>query len=377
MKDTKQKTRKSTKSFLVDSVKGVTLGISAAIPGLSAGTIAVAESCYDTLIDAITSLRKAFKKNFLILLPYILGMLVGALAALVGIGKGYDAAPFSLTGLFAGFVFGSLPVTFKELKHGKNGKEVTIHILNLILCFLIAGGLGVGAALAKLDLATSLQDRVWWMYLLIPVAGFIAAAACIIPGISGSMTLMVIGIYYPINYTFFHFHEESSHGLSIWISSDGAYIGTGVVLFILLALGALAGVIVSSKVMKVLLKKHRVSTFYGILGLILGSLISMFINSDIYPLYPTIQTWDYIVGAVLFVIAAVLVYLLIRYTDKKNAKQAAEAEAVPATEGAAPAVETVAETTTTTPTIEETVPEENTDPTAKPEETNAVDDTKN
>ena len=55
-------------SFLLDSAKGVTLGISVAIPGLSAGTIAVAERCYDTLIDSITSLRKEFKKNFFILL---------------------------------------------------------------------------------------------------------------------------------------------------------------------------------------------------------------------------------------------------------------------------------------------------------------------
>ena len=315
--ETKAKKR-NVGHFLLDGVKGITLGISAAIPGLSAGTIAVAESCYDTLIDAITSLRKTFKKGFLVLLPYILGLIIGALAALIGIDKGYQAAPFSLTGLFAGFVFGSLPITFKELKKGNNAKETTIHIISFLLCLIVAGGIGVLCALTKLDLASYLQTRVWWMYLLVFLAGIIAAGACIVPGISGSMSLMVIGMYYPILHTFFSRKDD----LSIWKSSEGSYIGTGVVLLLLLVIGAVIGVVLSSKMMKVLLSKHRVSTFYGILGLILGSLVSMFINADIYPKYQAgIATWDYIVGAVLFCLAAVAIFFLIKYSDKKKAKQ--------------------------------------------------------
>ena len=54
--------KKTPISFIIDVVKGITLGISAAVPGLSAGTIAVAEKCYDGLIDNITGLKKHFKK---------------------------------------------------------------------------------------------------------------------------------------------------------------------------------------------------------------------------------------------------------------------------------------------------------------------------
>ena len=316
-----KKERNKVGGFFLDGAKGITLGISAAIPGLSAGTIAVAESCYDTLIDAITSLRKNFKENFLMLLPYLLGLLIGALAALIGIQKGYDAAPFSLTGLFAGFVFGSLPITFKELKKGTDPKEKTIHCLSFLLCLLVAGGIGVLCALTKVNLASYLQARVWWMYLLVLFAGILAAGACIVPGISGSMTLMVIGMYYPILNTFF----SRSDDLSIWSSDNGSYIGTGVVLLILLIVGAIIGVVLSSKMMKILLAKHRVSTFYGILGLILGSLVSMFINADIYPKYQAgIATWDYIVGAVLFCLSASAIFFLIKYTDKKQKKAVVE-----------------------------------------------------
>lgn len=304
--------------FLVDGAKGVTLGISAAVPGLSAGTIAVAESCYDTLIDAIASLRKEFGKSFLTLLPYIVGLIVGAMAALIGIAKGYEAAPFSLTGFFAGFVFGSLPVTFKELKRGNSHKEKTTHVLSFVLCLLLAGGIGVLTALTRVDLASYLQQRVWWIYLLAVVSGLVASFACIVPGISGSMSLMVIGMYYPILHTFF----SRSDGLSIWGNPDGGYVGTGIVLLLLLALGAVIGVVLASKIMKVLLSKHRVSTFYGILGLILGSLVSMFVNSDIYPKYQAgIATWDYILGAVLFAVSSCAVILLLRYADKKKAQK--------------------------------------------------------
>jgi putative membrane protein len=313
----KTEKKKPVKSFLFDTIKGVTLGVSVAVPGLSAGTIAVAERCYDTIINSVSDLRKAFKKNFLILLPFILGLIIGALAAFIGIQKGYKAAPFTLTGLFAGLVIGSLPVAISELRKGSSSKEKIIHILSLILCLVIAAGLGILTALTKLDLEGYLQARQWWIYLLTLLAGFLAAAACIVPGISGSMTMMVIGMYYPLLNTFL---GENS----ILHSGDTSYILTGLLLAVILIIGILGGVIVSSKVMKVLLAKHRVTTFYGILGLILGSVISMFMNSSIYPRYTgandtsIIQMWDYIVGGVLLVIAAIGMLFFLHYTNKKQ-----------------------------------------------------------
>ncbi len=309
--------------FAFDVIKGVTLGVSAAIPGLSGGTIAVAEGCYDPLISSISSLRKKFKSSFLYLLPYILGMLLGALAAFIGIKKGYAVAPFSLTGLFAGMVAGSLPVALSELKKGDDAKQKALFAACFLFCFLLAAALGVVTALCDIDLASFLKDRVWWMYIFVPIAGFLASFAFIIPGISGSMTLMILGLYYPILYTYMPAGNSATaleQSMTIWSSNNSSSLGSGIVLLVLLVLGAIAGVIASSKAMGYLLKNRRVPTFYGILGLILGSLVSMFINSDIYPKYTagSIQTWDYIVGAVLFVIGGIAVFLLIRFTNKKQ-----------------------------------------------------------
>ena len=317
-------------SFLLDSAKGVTLGISVAIPGLSAGTIAVAERCYDTLIDSITSLRKEFKKNFFILLPYLLGLIAGALAAFVGIKRGYDVAPFTITGLFAGFILGSLPVAISELKRGNGIKEIFKHILAFSIALLIAGGLGVVTALTSFSLETALQNREIYMYFMALLAGIIGAASCIIPGISGSMSMMVIGMYFPVlnmimrgankdplfDYTLFSvFRDSTPH------SGDMSFFFTGILFLVILLIGAIIGLVLASKVMKKLLADHRVTTFYGIVGLILGSLISMFINSSIFPKYQEgLQTWDLILGFVLMVLSCVGIFFFIRFSNKRKEK---------------------------------------------------------
>lgn len=316
-----QKENKPKTRFLLDTVKGVTLGISVAIPGLSAGTIAVAEKCYDTIIDSIAGIRKAFKKNFLILLPYLLGLLIGAICAFIGIQTGYQAAPFTITGAFAGLVLGSLPIALGELKKHKTTKELVIHIVCFALCLLISAGLGIFTALYQVNLESAMQNREWWIYLLSLVSGVIGAFACVVPGISGSMSLMVIGMYFPILNTF----ATTKGDLSIFAHTDDmSFVLTGLLILLLLIVGALVGLVFSSKIMNRLLSKHRVSTFYSILGLILGSVVSMFINSNIYPKYldGSIKMWDYIVGAILlFVITLSLTLFFFLKKRKQQNKE--------------------------------------------------------
>ncbi len=324
---------RSFKEVVLDFLRGITLGISAAVAGLSAGTIAVVEGIYDKLIGAISTLRANFKKNVLYLLPIILGGACGAIAAFIGIQKGYSAAPFSTTSLFAGLIFGSLPFTFNELKRGTNNKEKTYHALSFGICLIVAAGLGIVTALTKWQISFISSDNniYWYAFILIIIAGFIGAFACIVPGVSGSMSLMVLGVYYPI----LNMYTGDD---AIW-HKDSKVIILGFVLIALFAIGVLAGAFVGSKAMKRLLDKHRATTFWGILGLILGSLVSMYINSSIFPLYAgydknagqicydvdvcppeivKIQTWDYIVGAVLFIIAAAAMIGLYVYMNKKK-----------------------------------------------------------
>jgi len=309
------------KRFLIDGAKGVTLGISAAVPGLSAGTIAVVEKCYDKIINAVTSLRKEFKKSFFILLPFVLGLLLGGVAALIGIQRGYKAAPFTFTGLFAGLIIGSLPVVLEELHKGNSAKEKIKHIIGFLVCLIVAGGLGVTTALTETNFNDAVLNREIWTFFLVFVAGFVAAGACVVPGISGSMCMMVMGLYYPMLNTF-------TGSESILHTGDTLFKITGLLYALILIIGALAGVVVCSKFMKFMLAKHRNTTFYAIFGLILGSLVSMFINVDIFPKYNGgIALWDYIVGGSLLVVGAIAIFLFIKYSKKKqeeNSKESVE-----------------------------------------------------
>ena len=320
MEETPQK-KKRVASFFLDILRGVSLGISAAVAGLSAGTVAVAERCYDTLIGAVADLRKKFKSSFLTLLPYALGLILGAIAALIGIQRGYHAAPFTLTGLFAGFVAGSLPVAISELRKGNNAKEKWVHAIAFLLCFALAALLGIITALTdfRLTIFDSEGHLSWYVYLMMLLAGYLGAFACVVPGISGSMSLMVIGMYYPILNTY-------TGKEAIWHSGNQTTIVLGLLLAGILVIGAILGIITGSKIMKYFLSQRRVSTFYGILGLVLGSLVSMFMNSSIYPLYPTIAVWDYILGAILFVLAGVGMFFLVFYAGKKE-KEASVSDA--------------------------------------------------
>jgi putative membrane protein len=315
-----------TKEFLLDAARGVSLGVSAAVPGVSAGTIAVVEKIYDKLIGSISNFKKDKKGNFLYLLPIILGAIIGALLAFFGIKKGYDYVPFSLAGLFAGLIIGSLPVVIVELKKGENKKAQTTNIILAVVSFLIATILGVisivGYEVWKFDVSASFINREWWIFLIAPLAGFIAAGACVVPGISGSMCLFVIGLYQPILNLFM---GETS----IFRYGDSSYKWTGVLLLVLLVIGAIVGLIVTSKVMDKLLAKKRVPTFYVVFGLIIGSLVTIFLNKDIWVHYylhndasgnpiSVIKWWDYLLGGILLVAGAALTYYLYKKTSSKE-----------------------------------------------------------
>ena len=298
------------KNFLIDTLKGLPLGVSAAVPGVSAGTIAIIEKCYDRIINSIADLKKSFKANFLSLLPFLLGYLIGGALALLAIKKGYDYAPFCLTGLFGGFIIGSLPSITVELHKGNSIKERLWHIVPMLICFAIASLLGILSALCKLDLSSAMDEHAWWIYPYIFLAGALGAGACLVPGVSGSMCLMVMGLYIPL--------------LNRLIGENAFYatgdILNGIIYALVILLGAITGLVVASKGMKYLLAKHRTTTFYAIFGLILGSLVSMFMNSSIYRVYQDAShpLWDYIVGGCLLIAGALLTYFLYKFSNKKE-----------------------------------------------------------
>ena len=227
---------------------------------------------------------------------------------MLGVRFGLDYAPFAIISMFAGLIIGSLPVITKELK----GIKITAKPVCLIIIgALFAAGIGVLSAVAKLNNWGNFNEAfsagVWWTYIAVFVAGFIAAMACIVPGISGAMILFVAGLYDPV--------------LNIYIGDNSILhnhtrLVSGVFLTLSLLVGILAGFILTSKLMKGLLEKFHDETYLSVFGFILGSIVSMYVNQSMIKdeslvwKYVSVPPFEWVIGIILLLGFAVLFYFL-------------------------------------------------------------------
>lgn len=311
------------KKWLLDVLKGASLGLGM-IPGVSAGTMALITNIYDRLIDGIASLFKDFKKSFLSLLPLGIGAVISVVAVMIGVRYGFSYAPVAIVSLFAGVVLGFMPIITNQIK---NQKKTAKSILIIAVSALFAAAIGILSALSKFywnfDLDNSFVAGEWWVYIVVFVAGFIAAAACIIPGISGAMILFIFGLYNPI--------------LNVFMGDNSMFHNTdrivsGIFILLSLIIGIVAGFVLTSKAMKSLLSKHHDGTFDVVVGFVFGSVVSMFVNQEMvvvsetgtHFVYETTQTWEWVLAAVLLLVAFLLCLLLTRKLEK--AKETNEAK---------------------------------------------------
>lgn len=314
------------KDWFADFARGTSLGLGI-LPGVSVGTVGIIVHCYDKLINSIDGLRHKFGKSFLTLLPLALGCIISAILLLLfwqKVARVYF--PFIMIATLAGIVIGSLPVILVELKGEKaNG----IALLRVLCGFLIAGAIGIVSFLsAKYGWSVfSFQDAFmkpfdnWWIFLVVFVIGFVAAVACLIPGISGSMVLFIFGLYNPVVGIFLSERDAEGNILYPSVFHDHSRLGSGIVLIFVLLVGILLGFFAISKAMKSLLANHKAPTFEVVLGFVTGSVVSMFVNNDMYGVYVTESTsqwWQFLIGGILFVISATCMWLLIKKEQSKE-----------------------------------------------------------
>ncbi|MFA6619536.1 MAG: DUF368 domain-containing protein [Bacilli bacterium] len=331
------------KEFWIDFLKGTTIGFAIPIPGVSGGTMAVLTGIFDKIANAVANIKKNFWGSLRSVLPIALGALFMAIIGFLGIKKGFEFAPFALSALFGGLVFGSTPVVTKELK-GVPMKGAAVS--RIVIGFIVAAGIGVASALVYyftgFSIASSLRSDVLWIYPVLLVAGFIGASAAVVPGISGSMMMYLMGLYVPVVSLYTTWGNWKNSALY------GVLFGGGVCLIV----GGLAGFVLTNIWMKDLIAKKHDPTYEVILGFIFGSLVSLFINPQMvktfiatdgstinYWLYSGLASqniagtpiWEWIVGTVLFVGSAILLFYITTHVQKKETvAQAKLVESTPA-----------------------------------------------
>lgn len=309
---------KKVKIFLIDLLKGIGVGFAAMIPGVSGGTIALLVNIYKKIISAISSMLERFWKSILILLPIIIGILIGAVGCIFGLKYAFSYILFSIVSLFFGFILGSIPSLYKETKSEKLKFK---HILVFAITMIFVVGIALASFFLEMGSGYSVQQLFdnpkWYLYILLIPIGCIGSAAFVTPGVSGSMLMMVIGFYNPLFDT-----------LDKTIHFEGNMLQNCLILGSFFV-GIVLGLFLISKLMKFLLEKHKVMTYWGILGFITGSLPALYLNLDIWKgseKYTGIfnHPWEFPLGICLLLGAAIGTYFILKYINNKKDNQNAE-----------------------------------------------------
>lgn len=277
---------------------GAAIGVAMIIPGVSGGTVAVLLNIYDKLIDALGNLRRNFKENILFLIPILLGAVLAFAAMYFPLDYALRYAPLPTVLLFAGLMAGSVPKLFKDCR--ANGFE-KLNTFSVILPFLAI----IGICVSKLFFAAGSANLsagmpVWGYFALVAVA-MLASCALVVPGVSGSMLLIILGYY------------DSIFAVVRTLSGDFWHAALVLALF---AAGLVIGFFSIAKLMKLFLSRFPRGTHWAILGFVLGSIPAIFIVFD-YANAP-LDAVHIAIGCILFALGAIATYALTAYLEHKS-----------------------------------------------------------
>lgn len=260
--------------YIKTAVFGLLIGIANAIPGVSGGTMAVILNIYDKIMYALSF--KNLKNNLKFLIPLGLGAVLGVFVLSNVIVAAMENYPVILNFCFIGLVIGSIPAIYKRAKGDEMHQRNWIFFA-LALALMVFLTFANPEATANKSIAEFGGASLWlcaWFFF----TGAIGCVAMILPGLSGSLILLLFGTYGAIMESIATFNF-------ILIGAAGA--------------GILTGGIVGVKVIKKMLRFHPQALYFGILGLMVGSIIV------IWPGFAAnMEGLIAIVGLILFTLAA-------------------------------------------------------------------------
>ena len=237
-------------------LKGMGMGIAEVIPGVSGGTIAFITGIYHDLLSSIKSFDVEFisllskakfgkaiaKLNPSFLIFVMLGMVLGLGLGIFVVSHYLETQPEMLWGLFFALILGSLPLMYRSLK------EIRLYylayfIVAIIVAYLITSLTPVDPPESKLYLFTG---------------GMLAITALVLPGISGSFILLILGLYTLVIPT-----------LKSFISAPS---GEAFSVLLVFGAGCITGLILFSRLVSKAFEKHHDITVSIMSGFMIGSL---------------------------------------------------------------------------------------------------------
>lgn len=253
-------------------IKGMFIGVANIIPGVSGGTMAVSLGIYDDLIVSITHLVKEWKKSIQFLTPIVLGAATGVIlfSYLITLLLTQYTLPTALT--FVGLILGGVPILFQAFSQALREKKEQMGVAHGLVFSLFFAIIVVMSLMKESGDTLSAIEVSGMNMVVMLLIGMIASATMVIPGISGSLVLMIIGYYYGLINTLRSFFEAVRH-------VDMANIMNGLVLLVPFGIGVLLGGALISKLIEYLFHYYASLTYSAILGLVIASPIAIILNT--------------------------------------------------------------------------------------------------
>lgn len=247
--------------YVLQFIRGFCMALADSVPGVSGGTIAFLLGFYDQFIDSIDDLitgDKEKKKSALFFLIKLgIGWVCGMVLAMLILASVFEAHIYAISSLFIGFIIFAIPIVIREEKECLLAKKAAIPFILVgiaVVCAItyfnpVGGGEGV-----------NLEHLTPGLGLFVFVAGMITISAMVLPGISGSTLLLIMGLYLPI-----------VKAIKDILHLDLAAFPT----VFLFGCGVLVGAFSVVKLIRKALEHFRAQTIYMIIGLMIGSIYAV------------------------------------------------------------------------------------------------------
>ena len=253
--------------YIINFIRGFFMALADSVPGVSGGTVAFVLGFYDKFINSLNALTSRSKdmsrrEALTFLVKIGIGWACGFILSVLFLSSLFEEYIYQISSLFTGFILFSIPLIIKEEKSSIKG-----HYGNII--FSIIGVIVVGAITyfnpitSGSGLNISFDNLSVGLMLYVFVAGVIAISAMVLPGISGSTLLLILGLYVPI-----------INSIKQVLTFNLSYLP----ILIIFGIGVILGIISVVRLLRALLLKYRSKIIYLILGLMLGSLYAVFMG---------------------------------------------------------------------------------------------------
>ena len=233
-------------------IKGIFIGIGAILPGISSGVICMIFGLYEKLLDSILGFFKNIKKNISFL---GLGGICGCILFSNILVYFFNTIPIPTKSLFIGLLLGSIYILYKtetKEEYNKINKSIFSKYLSFFICFF------VGILLIYFENNIVISNGYYpneYSFLFLVFSGFLMSLGIVIPGVSSTVILMILGVY------------------NTYLSAV-SIVNMSVITPMII--GVIIGSIIFMKIIKFLLDKFHYHVLMGIIGFSLGSIFILY-----------------------------------------------------------------------------------------------------